>query len=191
MANYLSIELVLNKLEKEFSGIYSSLSHAKTPTFWLALNLIFSHIVRGFPKPTTASQDLLGFYSGVYVRIPNTVKNLRLNSTYLIWQFLNKNNHSCDKWGFKCGLQVPRRSPNSCTAGRKESPVLTLGQVSWTTYWTLSSEGFTCAGSGAWDPLLWVHLGKGGEAAGWVVGFYKENETIEYKGKGQLGKVPC
>lgn len=84
IANYLPIELVLQILEKEFNGICSSLSHAKTLTFWLAPNLIFSHIVRGSPKPTTASQDLLGFYSGVYVRILNTVKNLRLNSTYLI-----------------------------------------------------------------------------------------------------------
>lgn len=41
IVNYLSIELVLSKLEKEFNTIYSSLSHAKTSTFWLALNLSF------------------------------------------------------------------------------------------------------------------------------------------------------
>lgn len=110
-------------MKKEFNSIYSSLSHAKTPTFWLAPNLIFPHIIRGFPKPTTASQDLLGFYSGVYVRILNTVQNLRLNSTYLIQQFPNQNNHSCDKGGFKCGLQVPRRGPTAAwQEGKIPSP---------------------------------------------------------------------
>ena len=31
---------------------------------------------------------------------------------------------------------------------------------------------------------------EGGEAAGYV-GIYKENETIKYRGKGEVGKVPC